>query len=299
MSLVRPLLAAKTTDADLQRLFGRGKYYLASPKLDGVRALVYNGQLVSRTMKLIPNAYTQNKFGRPEYEGLDGELCVGLPWAKDLMQVTMSGVMSRAGIPNVTYNVFDRWDLPESFMRRRLSAVSFCKPELGIVEVPHVEVYTYTELMELEQQYLEAGYEGVMLREVHGRYKQNRSTLNEGILLKVKRFHDSEATILDASPLMRNLNSRYLDQRGLSARSSHREGKVEEALLGSLLVKDVESGVVFEVGSGFTEAQRQELWGRRSGLMGLVIKYKSFTTVGVKDKPRFPIFIGFRSHLDM
>jgi len=106
----RPMLAAKATDEELQALFKRGHLFLLSPKIDGIRALVVNGQLVSRTLKPIRNAHTQALFGRPELEGLDGELVVGNPWDKNLMQQTSSGLMSISGQPNVTFHVFDKWN---------------------------------------------------------------------------------------------------------------------------------------------------------------------------------------------
>ena len=137
-----------------------------------------------------------------------------------------------------------------------------------------------------------------MLRSLDGLYKQNRSTLRERILLKVKRFHDAEAIIIGFEPLRRNENAALRDERGYTKRSTHQDNKVPDSLLGSLCVRDCETGVIFDVGSGFTEGQRQELWDKREQLFGKIIKYKSFS-VGVKDKPRFPIFLGFRYSIDM
>ena len=58
MEMRRPMLAAKATDSELQALFTKGRSFLLSPKIDGIRALVVNGQLVSRTMKPIRNMNT-------------------------------------------------------------------------------------------------------------------------------------------------------------------------------------------------------------------------------------------------
>jgi DNA ligase-1 len=102
----RPMLAASTKSEDLSRL---PFPMLASPKIDGVRALVVDGVLVSRTLKPIPNKHVQALFGRAEYEGLDGELTVGPSNDHNVMQATMSGVMSEDGEPNVMWNVFDLW----------------------------------------------------------------------------------------------------------------------------------------------------------------------------------------------
>lgn len=298
MQLTRPLLAAKTTDADLQKL----KFpMLLSPKIDGIRALVVDGKLMSRSMKLIPNAYTQALFGRPELEGLDGELVVGNPWDKNLMQQTTSGVMSHGGRPNVEFFVFDKWNDPRRFMDR----INFVHnltmtfdPQERVSALAHYDVYSHDDVVFWEHRFLAAGYEGVMLRDPNGPYKQNRSTLREGILLKVKRFQDSEAVVLDYELLNRNLNEKTKDERGYSKRSTSQDGKVADDLIGSLLVRDLHTGVVFSIGSGFSESQRYQLFNSRDSLRGQIVKYKSFS-IGVKEKPRFPIFLGFRSPLDM
>jgi DNA ligase-1 len=56
--------------------------------------------------------------------------------------------------------------------------------------------------------------------------------------------------------------------------------------------------VEFDIGTGFTADQRQLLWSVGDNLIGRVVKYKSQPT-GVKEKPRFPVFLGFRDAVDM
>ena len=297
----RPMLAAKATDEELQALFKRGHSFLLSPKIDGIRALVVNGQLVSRTLKPIRNYHTQALFGRPELEGLDGELVVGNPWDKNLMQQTSSGVMSYDGKPPVKFIVFDRWDGGSARYDERLyhtlNSVRYYPP--GVVPLIHERVTSYEQMLEFETMYLSRGFEGVMLRHPNGPYKQNRSTLKEAYLVKVKRFHDAEAVVLDWEPLMRNYNEQERDERGYAKRSSVSANKEADDLIGALLVRCCESGQEFSIGSGFTEAQRIQLYGERHRLAGRVLKYKSFKMTGVKDKPRHPIFLGFRDAEDM
>jgi DNA ligase-1 len=293
--ITRPMLAAKATDEELQALFKRGHSFLLSPKIDGIRALVVNGTLVSRTMKPIRNTYTQSLFGRPELEGLDGELVVGNPWDKNLMQQTSSGVMSYDGRPDVRFYVFDQWNYPAPFEIRLPTSVT----SPSVVNHLHRWVSSYEEMIHWEQHYLSEGYEGVMLRHPNGPYKQNRSTLREAYLVKVKRFEDGEARILDYEVLYRNENIATLDERGYTKRSHEASGKVAANTLGRLYVEDIQSGVRFAVGSGFTEAQRNEYWELGNKLLGRVIKYKSFKNAGVKTAPRHPIFLGFRDPEDM
>lgn len=293
--ITRPLLAAKATDSELRDLFNGGRSFLLSPKIDGIRALVVGGKLVSRTMKPIRNTHTQNLFGRPELEGLDGELVVGNPWDKNLMQQTSSGVMSYDGRPDVTYHVFDQWNYPAPFEVRYPQVCTAAK----VVNVKQDYVRSYQDVLDFEEHYLQQGYEGVMLRSLTGRYKQGRSTLKEQILVKVKRFEDGEAIITGTEPLYRNFNEAEFDERGYTKRGHSSDGKVADECLGAFAVRDMVSGVSFSIGSGLTEAQRYNLWKQRDQLLGKIVKYKSFKNAGVKDAPRHPIFLGFRDPEDL
>jgi len=56
----------------------------------------------------------------------------------------------------------------------------------------------------------------------------------------------------------------------------------------------------FKIGSGFTEDARVKLWrerDERDELKGRLAKFK-YQPSGVKDKPRFPVFLGFRNKID-
>ena len=49
-----------------------------SPKLDGIRAIIRDGVVMSRSLKPIPNKHVQRILGNsPGIEGYDGELIVG------------------------------------------------------------------------------------------------------------------------------------------------------------------------------------------------------------------------------
>jgi len=142
------------------------------------------------------------------------------------------------------------------------------------------------------------GYEGVMLRSLEGRYKEGRSTFNEGYLLKVKRFEPGEATIISAFEMMHNDNVAETNELGRTKRSSAQENLRAAGVLGGFNVRDVETGVKFSVGSGFNAQQKEQFWAEREQLAGKIIRYKSLQ-VGAMDKPRHPIFLGFRSKEDM
>jgi DNA ligase-1 len=273
-----------------------------SPKLDGIRAHVFDGVVYSRKLKPIPNAFAQKLLGRKSLQGFDGELTVGSAASSEVFRATTSGIMSAAGEPDIVYHVFDIIE-PGILFSDRLSKLKRLVGSLpkGLQErvlvVPQFMVSSMSELVAYEERFLALGYEGLMARSIDGEYKFGRSTVREGILLKVKRFEDSEARILGLEELQNNHNSATLDALGHTKRSTNKSGKVGAGVLGALLVEDVHTGAKFSIGSGFSAAERSELWGVRHTLIGQLAKYRFFPT-GSKEAPRFPTWQGIRDERD-
>lgn len=289
---MKPMLAATIEDvASLQYPV------LASPKLDGIRCLMMNYAAYSRNLKEIRNKFIQGQLIDVP-TGMDGELIVGDPKAKDCFNRSTSGVMSSDGQPNFTYWVFDKYDVDANF-RNRLSVVSGIVRDLKnprVKLVAHKQITSPEELLRYEAQMLIAGFEGVMVRDPSGPYKFGRATLREGWLSKLKRFTDGEAKIIGFVEQEHNMNEQTRDELGRSKRSSAKSGKIKTGVLGALKVMDINTGVEFEIGTGFNDLQRSQMWHNREGLMHDIVKYKS-QPVGAMDKPRFPVFLGFR-HAD-
>jgi DNA ligase-1 len=105
------------------------------------------------------------------------------------------------------------------------------------------------------------GGEGLMLREPRSKYAVGRSAT----LLKVKTFHDAEATVI-----------RHLPGEG------RHKGR-----LGALFV-ELPNGTRFSVGTGFSDAERAS-----PPLPGSTItfRYQELSEAGV---PRFPSYVGVR-----
>jgi DNA ligase-1 len=274
---------------------------LASAKLDGIRALVIGGEVVSRQLKPIPNAWVQKQFGGLP-EGTDGELIFGDPTHPDAYRNTVSAVMSEDGTPTeVHYHVFDNFLSPGGFAQRFRVVEHTRNLNTGVCVVAHSHISNAAELEAFEAEHVEAGHEGIMIRSLAGPYKQGRSTEKEGFLLKVKRFVDTEAVILDTYERLENTNEATKDALGHTVRSSHKDGKVGHGDLGGFDVAGLEGeykDVQFSVGTGLQGAERISLWKIRDTLVGKIIKVKYFAS-GSKERPRFPVFLGFRDERDM
>lgn len=301
LPLYKPMLAG--TVQDERRL----RYpVLASPKLDGIRCLTSGDGPRTRALKQIPNdalTYALEELAM-KLQGclLDGELRAGSTY-----QQTVSAVMRRQGTYRTRYAVFDLVSdegYTEPFYKRykRLRARAgelaraLAHTHVSLRVLPHRVIRSVDELLAYEARCLERGYEGVMLRSPAGPYKHGRSTWREGWLLKLKRFVDGEAEVIGVEPLYTNTNEAFVGELGQTRRSSAKDGKVMMPLLGALTVRDLATGAVFNLGTGFTREQRLRWWGE--DLTGLIVKYKSLPH-GVVDLPRHPVFLGFRDERDM
>lgn len=289
----KPMLASECTDTSKLKF----PVYV-SHKLDGVRATMQGGTLLSRSLKPIPNKAVQERFAYLP-EGADGELIAGDPRDSDAYRKTVSIVMSEdKPADNVNFHVFDQFDDLFGFIVRFVNVIDKTCGLNSVIEVNQEHVDNEEELLEFEAKALADGHEGVMIRSMDGPYKQGRSTEKEGYLLKLKRFCDSEAEVIGFEEKMHNANEAKTNELGRTERSSHKAGLVGTGELGALLVRDLKTGVEFGIGSGYSGEQRKVLWASRSSMIGEIVKYKYFPT-GSKDRPRFPVFIGMRDALDM
>lgn len=281
MSTFKPMLASP---ADLDNI----KYpVFASPKLDGIRASVVDGRLLSRTLKEIPSRHVFHRLSHPNFNGLDGELIVGDPTSPTCYRDTVSAVMAHDKVFPFTYYVFDKWDSPSPFSSRRLDLIPIATHDY-MARVMHVQIDDREQLDSYEASMVELGHEGIMLNSPHAKYKFGRATTKGGQLLKVKRFEDSEAVIIGIEEEMFNGNEAEKNELGRTKRSTAKAGLVGKGTMGALIVRDVKTGVEFNIGTGFTATQRAADWE-----LGSVHKYKFFP-VGVKDKPRHPVYLGPR-----
>lgn len=279
---------------------------LVTPKIDGIRALRIGKTMVSRQFKPIRNRTMRNLLSQLLPEGSDGEIIVD-----GTFQDVTSKVMSiSAGIDfkePFTYYWFDYVkDDPNKPYDKRLEDIRnyvehntdiLCHSQAKIIPLYPKEINNKEELLSYEERVLAENFEGVMVREPTGKYKMGRSTLKEGILLKLKRFVDTEAMVISVHELYHNENVKEKNELGFSKRSSKKEGLIPATKLGSLEVVN-DAGEKFHIGTGFTDQMRQDFWNDADNLIGKIVKYKYFKT-GSKNAPRFPTFVGFRDEDDM
>lgn len=251
-----PLLLAESWDtaADLSG-------WWMSEKLDGVRAYWDGQQFLSRQGNLYhaPDWFVEQLPSTP----LDGELWIDRKKFQRCVSIVRR--QDKSDLWNeVKFLVFDAPAAGGGFEDR----LGFVKDALASARnkfaAPHEHsLCSSLDHLREELQRIEAlGGEGLMLREPGSRYAAGRSTS----LLKVKTFHDAEATVI-----------------GHQAGAGRHKGR-----LGALLVQ-LPDGTKFAVGTGFSDAQR----GAPPAIGATItFRYQELSEAGV---PRFPSYVGLRS----
>lgn len=269
---------------------------LASPKLDGIRALTQVNTTLSRSLKPIPNNHIREILA--PYPNLDGELIIGPPTSHSVYRDSVSGVMSIQGTPAFTYYVFDILGDPRPFQERLASLRQMLLP--NYIQVLEQRLVSSQEELDAYYEYcLGLGYEGVILRNLNALYKHGRSTAKSQDMLKVKPFADSEAVITGVYEAQHNTNEAFTNELGRTDRSTAQDGLVGNGMVGGFYATDVHTGVEFNCAPGMlTHDERIHLW--KNQPVGAILKYRHMPYgLMANNKPRFPRFVGWRDPIDM
>ena len=154
------MLATNVTEKQIEEIIKKTPLYV-SAKYDGVRALVRNGEVVSRQLKPIPNGYIQEQYSLNSefnYEGVDGELIVGTPEDKDTYLNTSGAVRKVSGVPDVSFWLFDY--ISDDTYEKRLQYLY----DHYTMVIPQYMAQSLNDILEFEAKILKDGYEGIVIR---------------------------------------------------------------------------------------------------------------------------------------
>jgi hypothetical protein len=274
---------------------------IATLKKDGIRAVVL-GDLASRTIKKIPNLQLQSRRLDKPY-GLDVELYAD---ELDFDEITSIVMDAKEQADAIKFHIIDLWDKGQGIpYTERLALARFlCHHCSDVVPADPVECPTPDSLFQLFLDVERSGGEGICWRLPASPYFQkgtvdNRSTLNEQLLIKLARPIRSECIVIGFEEQMLNINPDKRNALGAMNRSSSAAGKIGKGVLGKFLVRDAD-GLEFKVGTGIglTGRRRAEIWLNQDKYLGKTIMIES-KSHGVKVKPRSPVYVGVRDSIDL
>jgi DNA ligase-1 len=260
-----------------KRLRGRTEVAV-EPKLDGIRclAVVRKGSvtMLARSGKQITNF--DETVGAQLLELGDGA------YDGEIMGRDFTALMRQAyrkdhvDVSDTYFALFDflplsEWDSKETVLTcsvRYQELRSRVVPGLQWVRVVPRSVVPpdWDTIKGLHDEYAAQGYEGAMVKDTSAPYRFGRGTE----VMKLKAFHDVD-----------------LEIEGFVEGTGKHEGK-----LGSVVVSY--EGVEVQVGSGWSDELREEVWADREAFLGRVIevRYQEVTPDG---SLRFPTFRCFRN----
>ena len=232
--------------------------YLISEKYDGVRA-IWDGQaLYTRKGNVIhaPAWFTKDLPAKP----LDGELWLGRGQFDVLSGAVRKEVPIDAEWQKITYYIFELPDAPGTFETRAKRIIEIVKKAnlQHLKAVVQFREKNETELNKRLKQVVKNGGEGLMLHRADAEYITGRNAA----FIKLKPQYDAEATVV-----------------------AHTAGRGKyKGKLGALVVVTSE-GMRFKLGTGFSDAQRENP--PKIGSL-VTYTYKDKTKNG---KPKFASFL--------
>ena len=232
--------------------------YLVSEKLDGVRA-VWDGKVLRfRSGRLIAApAWFNAKLPK---EPMDGELWMGRGQFDELSGIVRKAKPVDAEWQKVNYMVFELPAGSGRFKDRALAIESIVNstawPQLQAVE--QMTIANRATLQAKLDVVVQSGGEGLMLHLASASLVTGRSD----VLLKLKPLSDAEATVVG-----------YIPGKGKYA-----------GMTGTLVVKSA-NGQLFNLGTGFSDAQR-----KTPPAIGSKVTY-TYRDVTSSGKPRFASFL--------
>jgi DNA ligase-1 len=277
---------------------------IASYKLDGVRAILHDGEIYSRSWKPIPNIQLRDKFKdilqftriHPNLY-LDGEI-----YSHELEFNEISGLCRRLDdeVPeSLTFWMFDVFDeeAPNKGYLDRQETVNYVVTKYKLQAPFRVTVRYPSDVKLFMQASLEDGYEGLILNATTARYKQGRITLasQDGYKLKPYETFDGvitgvvQATVVDPSA------EKLINELGYSETSKKKDDRL---LVPKAAAFEVEwEGQKVRPTLAMTEEEKVGVWLNREEYIGKWCEFKGML-VGAKDLPRHPIFLRMRPDKD-
>jgi DNA ligase-1 len=249
--------------------------YIVQPKFDGDRCRAIgldNGEflLLSSEENVIFGVPHLNRIlaDRIKFRPieLDGELyCHGLP------HETIHGIVSRSTNLHsdhelIQFHLFDIVNNHVQIMRtKEIEQFKDLSPWIQVS--PFRLCYTLDDVLRAYDEFVGMSYEGIIVRNIEAPYERKRSTL-------VMKFKPKKEDCYEITGSIEEVD---------------KEG-VPKNRLGAITCKSGD-GNLFNVGTGFTAEEREQLWSIRQLLPGATARVKYQHITSGKAVPRFPVFV--------
>jgi DNA ligase-1 len=291
---------AKNGDDHTAKIVGRK---MLDPKLDGVRIIT----ILNRELNTVTQ-YTRDGKQNDRFENITQKLSNLLPLLKQSM--VFDGEMISRSFQDLMKQVNRKEDVDTSDARLGLFDVlplrdflageckmtqsdrhdllvgfmpffqQHCGDRVYVIPKMTVDLDTAegkNQLREFNRETIDAGYEGIMIKDPLATYRTKRTDS----WLKIKPWVSVDLEVIAVEP-----------------------GKPESKFahtLGGLVCRGVDQERLIEVsvGGGYTEELRDEIWRNRDQMIGRIVEIKGDVLTKAQESEvwslRFPVFMGFRT----
>jgi DNA ligase-1 len=255
--------------------------YIVQPKYDGIRCRALKLHTVrldieSNSNHLLLSSEENPIFSVPHLNSildklniqaeLDGELyCHGMTF-EQISSITSRTVNLHEDYIRIQYHVFDI--INEECQIRRTKIIENLRGlSPWIVVSPFYLCESLDEVLKAYDSIIAKGYEGIIVRNIDAPYERKRSTL----VMKFKPKKEDEYVITGFKE--------EIDASG-----------TPKDTLGALTCISGD-GSTFNVGTGFSDERRKQIWEGRDLIIGqvAVVKYQHISSAN--KVPRFPVFV--------
>jgi len=320
MKIFKPLLCPND-EIDLNTLTYP---LLASTKLDGCRLLFKQGQIVTRSLKPLPNVQLNKKFkplrkfSEEKNLILDGEVfATGIPFQFIVSCFMTEDYDAKQSIKKWTelcqehdyfisrQEVFDKLKFycfdciednnPDTKFQDRQEFARLCMMRFPDIAFPieQIDCWNPEEVEKFFEEVLKEGYEGLILRNPKSPYKYGRCTVKEGIAYKLKPWATIDSKIIGfiQATQVNEDAEKTVNELGRSRTSKRQEDRhtIDKA---QAFVVDF-NGKELSVPISMPDEKKEYIWNHQDEFIGKFVEYK-YMTVGMKDLPRIPKMIRMR-----
>jgi len=261
----------------------------AQPKLDGVRLCWDGNHMWSRKGKLLQGLPQLKRLLQRGFKGvsLDGELFAEGMHFQDIISSVRRTVNINENT-DIGYWLYDKpvegliFDRRLTMLRRQFkqAAKKMTMDRFKIVNT--IVCLNKDELLKARDDFIAQGFEGCMYRSFDGDYKHGRRSND---LLKMKYTKEIEGKVIG-----------YVEGTGkYKGTLGAIRVEISTAKIDYEQRQDSVNIISIEVGTGFTDNRRHNIWKSRSEYLNAVvtIKYQEETKDGLL---RFPVFKEFRDY---
>ena len=286
----------------------------SSLKLEGVRGEFTPAGLFTRPLKRFNNKYLEKKFEKLiDFCNKMDVVIEGEFYKHGMDFSSISSICRRAGHPEFTqleFHIFDMYSPSDDLhsFETRYENLKKLNGILGddVIIIDQVLHNSKEEVIEFYENALSDGYEGWVGKKPNSAYKKGRSTVNEGIYLRLKPEDTFDGVVIEIIERLENLCESEENELGLMSKRQDKDMKASTGLAAVALVdcKLFNKPVRVSLTRGildYTDTKkspsRASIFRNKASFIGRNIRFVGFTIKGM-DLPRSPRFDDWRTDLD-